>query len=426
MTHLLSALKSYFVLTLSDLTHIKDTITRRYGHMTSTERAEILSMAVHNHLNKHLVGIDDAHKESLKIAILSNTFAKHHYSITRLTIFDAILDLKLDDTLKTDLAESWLIESAQLSIPRISLENYVVQKRINSETVANILNQTNTEINTSRYNVVDTDALNEIPSIEKIIDVDPYFDYTDTIDRKSVKIPFRKRTVMNVFAILLLVIVIATPAYFVLKDIFQSNLKQDIHLTSNLDARVYKGMSAMGRIYLIDGIDGYKENDKVYLTLEKSRYNFGLMKKTDVFRFANFDYYAVKNYISKTRSGLIGSPEQFNQIIHEAYINDIDPLLLFAIIGQEQGFVPDISSESVKILNNPYNVYHSWADYNTTLRDSTQIAINTIKNRLVTAPFSESPFKWLNETYAEDTNWHNGVRLIYSHLVTIGRTSSIQ
>lgn len=413
MTQLLHSLKSYIVLSLSDLTHIKETISRRYDHMTSSERAEILSMAVHNHLNKHLSGIDDTHKTSLKLSILSNTLAKHDYSITRLTIFDAIIDLNLDDVVKTELAENWLFESAHTSVPRKALENYLIQKRSVTGLETDFVNHTFDE--GAQFNVEKDDIHSR-----SLDNKAPFFDHTPSVDVKH----FWALKKSRVVAILILFIIIATPSQFLFKSILQPSV-EPIRLSSQLDANDYTGMSAMDRIYLIDGIDGYKENDQVNLTLEKSRYPFGLIKKTDSFRFANFDYYAVKNYISQTRKGMIGSSEQFNQIIHEAYLNDIDPLLLFAIIGQEQAFVPNTSTDSLKILNNPYNVYHSWAEYNTTLRDSTQIAINTIKNRLDKAPKSVSAFQWLNETYAEDKNWHNGVSLIYAHLVSIGRDSSI-
>jgi putative ABC transport system permease protein len=389
MTEFLNALKSYIILSLSDLTHIKDTISRRYGHMTSTERAEILSMAVHNHLNKHLEGIDDANKESLKLSILSQTLAKHQYTISRLTVFDAILDLNLDDPIKTDLAESWLTESAQLSIPRWIVEDYMTLKQTSIDYV---------------------EAINE-PT---------YYDDSDRYDIKKTPISI----VVIAFALLLLIV--ATPTYFFLKGAFQPSDIHNIAFTTQLDLKDYYGLSTTGGIYLINRIDGYESEEHVYLTLEKKRFDFGLMKKADAFRFEGFNYFAVKHYILNTRNGLIGLSEQFNQIIHEAYLNDIDPLLLFAIIGQEQGFVSDLSSDSTKILNNPYNVYHSWVEYNTTLRDSTQIAINTIKNRLNKAPFSASAFKWLNMTYAEDINWHNGVSQIYAHLVSIGRPPSIQ
>lgn len=411
MTQLLNTLKSYIILSLNDLTHIKDTIARRYGHMTSIERAEILSMAIHNHLNKHLEGIDDAHKETLKLTILSETFAKHRYSITRLNIFDAILDLELDDAIKTDLAESWLSESAQLSVPRWTVEDYVAMKRIQLETVAHPLN---------------TDV--RAPYVAQKVVVEPvqdinhpiYFDDSESYEKKKIRFS------VGIFASVLLILIFATPTYFFLKSAYQPGLVQNIALTSEIGSKEHYGLSLLGGIHLIARVDGYKSGEQVNLTLEKKRFDFGLMRKIDAFRFENFDYYAVKHYILNTRNGLIGSSEQFNQIIHEAYLNDIDPLLLFAIIGQEQAFVQDNSDYSAKILNNPYNVYHSWMEYNTTLRDSTQIAINTIKNRLDNAPYSASAFKWLNTTYAEDTNWHTGVRLIYAHLVSIGRTSSIQ
>ncbi len=411
MTQLLNTLKSYIILSLSDLTHIKDTIARRYGHMTSTERAEILSMAIHNHLNKHLDGIDDAHKETLKLTILSQTLAKHSYSITRLHIFDAILDLELDDAIKTDLAESWLSESAQLSVPRWTVEDYVAIKRMQLETVAHPLN---TDERTPY------DSQKDIDDADQDINHPFYFDDSERYEKKKM------RYSVGIFAIVLMLLIFATPTYFFLKSAFQASPVQNITLTNVFGSKDYYNLSVVGGIHLIARVDGYKSGEQVNLTLEKKRFDFGLMRKTDAFRFESFDYYAVKHYILNTRNGLIGSSEQFNQIIHEAFLNDIDPLLLFAIIGQEQAFVQDNSTYSAKILNNPYNVYHSWMEYNTTLRDSTQIAINTIKNRLNKAPFSASAFKWLNMTYAEDTNWHTGVRLIYAHLVSIGRTSSIQ
>lgn len=75
-----------------------------------------------------------------------------------------------------------------------------------------------------------------------------------------------------------------------------------------------------------------------------------------------------------------------------------------------------------KIIHNPYNVYHSWVDYNTNLVDATQIAINTIKSRLKTKPSNTSSFEWLNLIYAEDPNWHLGVKAMYNHLCVIGRS----
>jgi hypothetical protein len=283
------------------------------------------------------------------------------------------------------------------------VEDYVALKRIQLETEHVPYNfQKDTEVS--------------VQDINQAV----YFDDSEKYEKKE------SRYSVGIFAIVLIVLIFATPTYFFLKSAYQSNPVQNITLTSEIGSIEHYGLSLLGGIHLIARVDGYKSGERVNLTLEKKRFDFGLMRKTDAFRFESFDYYAVKHYILNTRNGLIGTSEQFNQIIHEAYLNDIDPLLLFAIIGQEQAFVQDNSNYSAKILNNPYNVYHSWMEYNTTLRDSTQIAINTIKNRLNKAPFSASAFKWLNMTYAEDTNWHTGVRLIYTHLVSIGRTSSIQ
>jgi len=139
------------------------------------------------------------------------------------------------------------------------------------------------------------------------------------------------------------------------------------------------------------------------------------------YHYQKIDYFGLQSYLKNEKDSLLSNRVYYNTILNYAAITDIDPLLLFAIIGQEQGFVPSSSPYSNQIINNPFNVYHSWVTYNTTIGDSTLIAIATIKNRLNTLPPNENPIKWVNLTYAEDQAWHIGVNTIYGHLANISR-----
>ncbi|GIO11474.1 hypothetical protein J19TS2_10290 [Cohnella xylanilytica] len=149
-------------------------------------------------------------------------------------------------------------------------------------------------------------------------------------------------------------------------------------------------------------------------------------KKKDVgmpdrLRYADVDAKAVKAYL-RSRDSLLADEPYFGAIVASARKFDVNPLLLFAITGQEQGFVPRSGKQARQIVNNPFNVFHSWQDYNTDIADSSEIAARTIARRMVKRPEGHEPFEWLNLTYAEDPAWSEGVRLIFDKLANLSRS----
>jgi len=131
------------------------------------------------------------------------------------------------------------------------------------------------------------------------------------------------------------------------------------------------------------------------------------------FDYKIYNYSLFKEYLSSRESKLVEA-DYFQTIVDISREYDLDPLLLFAIIGQEQSFVPKNNIYSNKIINNPYNVFNSWRYYNTSLTDTTKIACYTLNRILSDLPEDEEPFKWINKTYAEDEKWAEGVRKIYN------------
>ncbi len=116
------------------------------------------------------------------------------------------------------------------------------------------------------------------------------------------------------------------------------------------------------------------------------------------------------------RHSLLAQEPYFSTIIDAAMQYNINPLLMFAITGQEQGFVPQTNKHALKIANNPFNVYGSWEDFNTDIEDTSLIAARTIINLSKGCPPDADPIKWLNQKYAEDPNWHKGVTAIFNQL----------
>lgn len=116
------------------------------------------------------------------------------------------------------------------------------------------------------------------------------------------------------------------------------------------------------------------------------------------------------------RHSLLADEPYFSTMIETANKFNIHPLLLFAITGQEQGFVQRDHQNAKKIANNPFNVYHSWEDFNTNISESSQIAARTIVNLSKDRPKEVDPIQWINRKYAEDKNWWIGVSTIFTQL----------
>lgn len=130
---------------------------------------------------------------------------------------------------------------------------------------------------------------------------------------------------------------------------------------------------------------------------------------------------AVKSFLEK-RDALLAEEPYFGAIVASAKKHGLHPLLLLAITGQEQGFVPRTNKNAKRIANNPFNVFHSWQDYNTNIRDSSDIAARTIAKLAAKRPEGAEVFDWFNETYAEDDQWSKGVRTLFAQLSAAERS----
>lgn len=135
-------------------------------------------------------------------------------------------------------------------------------------------------------------------------------------------------------------------------------------------------------------------------------------------RYREVDEAAVKAYLI-SRDSMLADEPYYSAILDSGRRHDVNPLLLFAITGQEQGFVPKSAKQAKRIANNPFNVYHSWEKFNTEIGQSADIAARTVSRQADKRPEGFDPFEWLNETYAEDPNWAKGVRILFNQLSSL-------
>lgn len=133
------------------------------------------------------------------------------------------------------------------------------------------------------------------------------------------------------------------------------------------------------------------------------------------FRYEEVDGKKLRKWL-EDRNSMLAEEPYFTAILDTSRKYDIHPVLMFAILGQEQGFVPKDGAAARKIANNPFNVYGSWEKYNTDIYDSSRLAASTIIESSRNRPAYMNTIRWINRRYAEDPNWWNGVSSLFAQI----------
>ncbi len=124
---------------------------------------------------------------------------------------------------------------------------------------------------------------------------------------------------------------------------------------------------------------------------------------------------SLRSWLS-TKNSLLAEEPYFSSILKVCRQYDVHPLLMFAIAGQEQAFVPKNDKNARKMANNPFNVYGSWQKYNTDIQDSAELAAGLIVRSIEDMPAGEDAIRWINKKYAEDPEWWIKVTWIFEKM----------
>lgn len=136
--------------------------------------------------------------------------------------------------------------------------------------------------------------------------------------------------------------------------------------------------------------------------------------KTDI-SYRSINQGKLKQFLKQNNSLLADEP-YFSSIISIARQYNLNPLILFAIAGSEQSFVPKNTANAYKIVNNPFNVHGSWQQYNTNINDSSGITARTVINLSKGMPANSDLFSYISAKYAQDTNWGSNTSAIFKQL----------
>ncbi|WPC44442.1 hypothetical protein [Clostridium sp. JS66] len=367
-------LKAKKVINRDDIQNFKNYIDKKYAKNQTKERASMLSNTIHHILYTKLEGIPDEYKSSIKVNILKNTFAKNKTSITMYDVFNCCL---MENKLKTNctsLLTNWVNLNIDNPIKDEDLKSYLGVK----EEVKDKQKVKNTDDNELMVNIPDNTI--------NVENNTPLYKFSNTPLKYLKKLKFNSRVIITFGGIIFLIMF-----YPISKVAYSMSSKSNFKFYSFKEKSISQGL------------------------LQNTNSKFSNAHLPDYMKYKDIDEVKLKRFLTLHKSLLVKEP-YFSTIMSVAKEFNLNPLVLFAITGQEQSFVPEDTKFASKIANNPFNVFHSWQEYNTDIKDASKIAARTVINLSKDMPKDSDPFLWVGKSYAEDKNWGKGVEAIFKDL----------
>lgn len=376
MEYFVEELKNKKIIAADDIKILKNYINKKYSKADAKEKAKMLSNTIHRILDSNLKELPEDYRQTIKIDILKSTFSQNKTSIFMYDAFNCCMKNEyLKQNSKKEILK-WINAHIKNKIEENDLNIYVgIPQNTISQDIKIDLSKVNDGYPTASLNLK---APIVIP--DKSIKI--------TKDYKSNKKPL-------IFAILSAILILEIMGQsFYGKNILKASF-------SLISASETKGIYIKNIIEEVTLEDYNKSHPNKYLP--------------EYLKYQKVDTRKLKAFLN-SRNSLLYKEPYFSTIMTTAKEFNLNPILLFAITGQEQNFVPINTNNAYKIANNPFNVYHSWQEYNTNISDSSKIAANTIINLSENRPEENNPFIWIGKKYAEDTNWGNGVQSIFEEI----------
>lgn len=351
---ILEKLKHNTIISTKNVSDLRNYISSKYPNLTSHEASILLVNTIHKIIDNNLQEFDSEYREKIKQSVISKSVHKSSFVITADEFVYAFAENYVDEESYVDDIVSWVNKSQGVEVTKLQILNII-----------------------DEINKLDTEYLAKDIQIEPEEVILHNENFEDTTKKKRPNSLVSKPLGIIISGFLVTV--------FSITMILQSNNTENTELV------------------IADEV----------VPIEKEIREINELPME--FKYKNIEIDELREWLNKRNSILADEP-YLTAILGAAYEYDINPILLIAITGQEQGFVPRTHQFAEKMANNPFNVYGSWNDYNTDISDSARIAAITIVNLSKNRPDDVDPIKWINRKYAEDENWHKGVSKIFHML----------
>ncbi|MDD7794727.1 hypothetical protein [Clostridium sp. 'White wine YQ'] len=369
MENVMKELGAKKVIDRQDILKLREYIEKKYVDYTKKEKLAVLNRAVHQVLDKSIEGLETEYKHEIKIQVLRNTISGETDTTSLADIFKTYISLEGKSENYANTLVKWTSLHIKNDDSKAELELFHKNNNTREITLEEVVSD----------NLLKNEALSEVTynSAQNI----------KIANKTIVKILNQKKIFLS-----FLTITIITVGIISIYNINNRRIKAHLENSS---------------------IENSIRNEDV-----NSEIKSDLWKESNLpedFKYKNINKDKLKEILNGKNSLLAEEP-YFTTIITVSKEYNLNPLILFAVSGQEQGFVPKDEADANKIANNPFNVYTSWKNYNTDIRDASKIACVTIINLCKDRPKNEDAFKWINTKYSEDKNWFIGVNQIYIDL----------
>ncbi|OXM16423.1 glucosaminidase domain-containing protein [Paenibacillus herberti] len=381
------------ILTPADIHHIRTFIDDKYPDKPQSEKSEIVADAIRRIINQHLPDFAETVKKELTSRLVRKKLLGSVGTVHTGHIFEACLDLDIRDQRIVRPLRSWVERKLDVSVEDREFQR--VLRLVNSNDQQTPLDAVARELNAP----VAAAEPQASSSLEK----------GDTASLLS-GMPSTRILLSAVFAILLL----GGLLVYIWSLVHKSNGAGTMPIVS---ASALEQQAAAGVKSQASGAPGKEAAAAATEPGKKATPTFKNELPKSL-QYSDIQYEELKAFL-ESRSSMLAEPKYMDAIIKAARHYNIDPLLLFAITGQEQSFVPEDHDRAKEMANNPFNVYYSWQSFNTTIEESSMIAAKTVVNLSKNRPGDQDPINWINRKYAEDQNWSVGVNDILDMLEDI-------
>lgn len=385
-------LKQFEVLQSNQIISFRKYIQKKYPTASRQQRSIILADAIDKVIDNYIQDFNKEIRDQVKHEVLQRAVITDNYNICGSDIFRACLFIKdTGDNFNVSLI-NWLNEKC----------NNPIEEKYIDILLTKVVNSYNEYSNYELDSIIGKSIINlEDDGDNPTMEIDPTSFRELFVVRVRLTYKYLKGKISRQYV--LDHILVTSLMLITLLNSNQYVVGQDKYITVNPQ--------------MILAELQYKErNNEASLTQENTHQENNVDERLmPVLGYRQIDENSLINVLSK-RGSLLSVEPYFSSIIQASHEYDINPLLLFAITGQEQSFVPENAKNARLIANNPFNVYGSWQIYNTNILDSARIAAKLVATLSENRPLSIDPIVWINTKYAEDKRWHIGVTKLLEEL----------
>ncbi|OPY56304.1 MAG: hypothetical protein A4E55_02131 [Pelotomaculum sp. PtaU1.Bin035] len=404
MQAVLEVLKTKPIMGSKDIFILRDYIGKKYPDSNINERANILANAVHRIIDGHLQEFNDKYRFQIRESLLRKAVSKNHYAINNDDIFKTCIAIHNHEEDYTEALTGWVNRQQEISVSRETLTDFI--NKVHHFAGNKLEHDWSIILECLKNSEFEPETVHLLPKLDISKTVSRLWERVAGVCRHAsgagvIKIAYPVMAVILIIStgILfqpLLNLPASFPKMIVSKLMIEkSGIMKSAKRTEILKADLQYGTAIPnGKAYRPTTQSEVLLEDLLYKEVDASRLKQSLINRSSTL--------AEEPYLSV----IVQAAKEFN----------VNPIFLFAIAGQEQSFVPRQDRDAVIIANNPFNVYHSWTEYNTNIQDSARIASVTLSNLLRTKPETVDPLTWINQHYSEDNKWQIGVSRLFRDL----------